>query len=79
MTTTATPPSQITDDEQRQLTMFFEQGRSLPQLLATLRSRRVAMGYQIESALGHRQHRWLPRTGRDRRAHGRRPGQLVRP
>ena len=39
----------ITDAERRQLKMFFEQTRSLPQLLATLRSRRVARGYAIES------------------------------
>ncbi len=39
----------LTDAERRQLKMFFEQTRSLPQLLATLRSRRVAMGYAIES------------------------------
>jgi len=39
----------LTDAERRQLKMFFEQTRSLPQLLATLRSRRVALGYAIES------------------------------
>src|SRR5215469_17463402 len=39
----------LTDAERRQLKMFFEQTRSLPQLLTTLRSRRVAMGYAIES------------------------------
>jgi hypothetical protein len=44
--TTVTQP---TDTQQRQLKRFFEETRSLPQLLATLRSRRVAMGYQIES------------------------------
>jgi hypothetical protein len=32
----------------KQLKAYFEEGRSLGQLLATLRSRRVAMGYQIE-------------------------------
>jgi hypothetical protein len=35
--------------QQRQLRMFFEDTRSVPQLLATLRSRRVARGYSIES------------------------------
>jgi hypothetical protein len=39
----------LTDAERRQLKMFFEQTRSLPQLLTTLRSRRVALGYAIES------------------------------
>ncbi len=39
----------LTDAERRQLKMFFEQTRSLPQLLATLRSRRVGLGYAIES------------------------------
>ena len=39
----------LTDAERRQLKMFFEQTRSVPQLLATLRSRRVGMGYAIES------------------------------
>src|SRR5438132_7945589 len=39
----------LTDAERRQLKMFFEQTRSTPQLLATLRSRRVALGYAIES------------------------------
>jgi hypothetical protein len=42
-----TTPS--TAAQQRQLRMFFEETRSLPQLLATLRSRRVARGYSIES------------------------------
>jgi hypothetical protein len=45
MTTVAQP----TETQQRQLKRYFEETRSLPQLLATLRSRRVAMGYQIES------------------------------
>jgi hypothetical protein len=44
--TTVTQP---TETQQRQLKRYFEETRSLPQLLATLRSRRVAMGYQIES------------------------------
>jgi hypothetical protein len=39
----------LTDAERRQLKMFFEQTRSTPQLLATLRSRRVALGYAVES------------------------------
>ncbi|MFN8203109.1 MAG: hypothetical protein U0S48_11115 [Solirubrobacteraceae bacterium] len=37
------------DVAQRQLKAFFEEGCSVGLLLATLRSRRVAMGYQIES------------------------------
>jgi len=46
--TTSVPT--VTDEEaHRQLKRYFEQTRSLPQLLATLRSRRVAMGYSIES------------------------------
>jgi hypothetical protein len=49
MTTTAPTPSTASEDlAQRQLKAFFEQTKTLPQLLATLRSRRVAMGYQIE-------------------------------
>ena len=35
--------------ERRQLKAFFEETKSLPQLLSTLRSRRVARGYHIES------------------------------
>ena len=42
-----TTPS--TAAQQRQLRMFFEETRSLPKLLSTLRSRRVARGYSIES------------------------------
>jgi hypothetical protein len=38
-----------TAEEQRQLKAFFEQTRTLPGLLSTLRSRRVARGYHIES------------------------------
>src|SRR3979411_174090 len=50
MTTTAPRPGTAAEDlQQRQLKAYFEQTRTLPQLLATLRSRRVAMGYQIES------------------------------
>ena len=48
MTTTAPTPGTASDLAHRQLKAFFEQTRTLPQLLATLRSRRVAMGYQIE-------------------------------
>jgi hypothetical protein len=39
----------ISEAQQRQLKMFFEQTRPVPGLLSTLRSRRVARGYQIES------------------------------
>src|SRR5258708_35360764 len=49
MATTTTPTSALTDVERRQLKMYFEQTRPLPQLLSTLRSRRVARGYAIES------------------------------
>jgi hypothetical protein len=52
-----------TELEQRQLKMFFEETRPLPQLLSTLRSRRVGRGYAIESgeaevrgATGHTLH-----------------------
>src|SRR5438477_434248 len=38
-----------TAEEQRQLKAFFEHTRTLPSLLSTLRSRRVARGYHIES------------------------------
>jgi hypothetical protein len=48
-TTSTILGSTAEDVAQRQLKVFFEEGRSLGQLLATLRSRRVAMGYQIES------------------------------
>jgi hypothetical protein len=37
------------DVARRQLKMYFEQTRPVPQLLATLRSRRVGRGYAIES------------------------------
>jgi hypothetical protein len=47
--------------QQQQLRAFFEETRSLPQLLATLRSRRVARGYSIES--GEPEHRSA--TGRE--------------
>ena len=46
-TTMAT--GKLTDVERRQLKAYFEQTRPLPQLLSTLRSRRVARGYAIES------------------------------
>lgn len=50
MTTTAPSPETVPEDlQQRQLKAFFEQTRPLPQLLATLRSRRVGKGYSIES------------------------------
>ena len=39
----------ITDVERQQLKAYFEETRPLPQLLSTLRSRRVARGYAIES------------------------------
>lgn len=39
----------LTDVERRQLKMFFEETRTLPQLLATVRSRRVGRGYSIET------------------------------
>jgi hypothetical protein len=52
-----------TAEEQRQLKAFFEGTRTLPSLLSTLRSRRVARGYHIESgatethaATGHTLH-----------------------
>lgn len=49
MTATAPASGTVSEDlAHRQLKNFFEQTRTLPQLLATLRSRRVAMGYQIE-------------------------------
>ena len=45
----AVTTSTITDVERRQLKLYFEETRPMPQLLATLRSRRVARGYSIES------------------------------
>ncbi|MDQ3945599.1 MAG: hypothetical protein M3357_10700, partial [Actinomycetota bacterium] len=43
-------PTQLTQDEkQAQLKRFFEGGPPLGQLLSTLRSRRVAKGYSIDS------------------------------
>jgi len=47
MTTVATPTP--TAEQYRQLKQYFEGTRTLPQLLATLRSRRVGLGYSIES------------------------------
>jgi len=47
--TMAVTTAHTTEAQERQLRMFFEETRSLPQLLATLRSRRVARGYKIES------------------------------
>src|SRR6266496_2836919 len=47
MTTIATPTP--TAEQYRQLKHYFEGTRTLPQLLATLRSRRVGLGYSIES------------------------------
>jgi len=47
MTTVATPTP--TAEQHRQLKQYFEGTRTLPQLLATLRSRRVGLGYSIES------------------------------
>jgi hypothetical protein len=59
----AVATSRHTELERRQLKMFFEETRALPQLLATLRSRRVGRGYSIESgepevrgATGHTLH-----------------------
>ncbi|MFL5913088.1 MAG: hypothetical protein ACJ768_21285 [Gaiellaceae bacterium] len=46
---TTSVPTATDEEAHRQLKRYFEQTRSLPQLLATLRSRRVAMGYSIES------------------------------
>ena len=62
MSVTAHPPqtSPLTEEDKRQLRRYFEQTRPLPQLLATLRSRRVACGYSIES--GQEEHRGA--TGR---------------
>src|SRR5215467_7224015 len=45
----AVTTGEITDVERRQLKAYFEETRPMPQLLATLRSRRVARGYAIES------------------------------
>ncbi len=47
MTTVATPTP--TAEQYRQLKHYFDGTRTLPQLLATLRSRRVGRGYSIES------------------------------
>ncbi len=47
MTTVVTPTP--TAEQYRQLKHYFEGTRTLPQLLATLRSRRVGLGYSIES------------------------------
>jgi hypothetical protein len=58
---TVTSTDAPTEQEQRQLAQFFDATRPLPQLLATLRSRRVARGYSIES--GKPEHRSA--TGRD--------------
>ncbi len=41
----------LTDDERKQLRAFFEDTRPVGQLLATLRSRRVARGYSVESGV----------------------------
>src|ERR1700736_4515447 len=40
-----------TDVERRQLKAYFEETRPVSQLLATLRSRRVARGYSIETGV----------------------------
>jgi hypothetical protein len=45
----------VSEAQQRQLKMFFEETRPVPGLFATLRSRRVARGYSIES--GEEEHR----------------------
>src|ERR671919_618708 len=58
---TVTSTDAPTEQEQRQLAQFFDATRPLAQLLATLRSRRVARGYSIES--GKPEHRSA--TGRD--------------
>lgn len=47
----AVTTSPITDVERRQLKLYFEETRPMPQLLSTLRSRRVARGYAIESGV----------------------------
>jgi hypothetical protein len=39
----------ISDVERQQLKAYFEHTRPLPQLLSTLRSRRVARGYALET------------------------------
>jgi hypothetical protein len=46
---TTLPTGTLSDVERQQLKAFFETTRPLPQLLSTLRSRRVARGYAIES------------------------------
>jgi hypothetical protein len=48
---TKTATTAITDAARRQLKMFFEDTKPVSQLLATLRSRRVARGYSIESGI----------------------------
>src|SRR6516225_4473353 len=60
----------ISEEDKRLLRRYFEQTRPLPQLLATLRSRRVAQGYSIES--GEEEHRSA--TGRSIRQE---PGPLA--
>src|SRR5690242_12169008 len=57
------PAPAPTAEELRQLKAYFEKTRTLPSLLSTLRSRRVARGYHIESgaqethpATGHTLH-----------------------
>jgi hypothetical protein len=46
---TTLPTGTLSDVERQQLKAFFETTRPLPQLLSTLRSRRVARGYAIET------------------------------
>jgi hypothetical protein len=60
----------VGEEDKRHLRRCFEPTRSLPQLLATLRSRRVAYGYSIES--GPEEHRSA--TGRSIRQE---PGPLA--
>ncbi|MGH7733968.1 MAG: hypothetical protein ACREOE_09790, partial [Gemmatimonadales bacterium] len=60
----------ISEEDKRQLRRYFEQTRPLPQLLATLRSRRVGYGYSLES--GQEEHRSA--TGRSIRQE---PGPLA--
>jgi hypothetical protein len=44
--TTLSPGSApVSEEDERQLRRYFEQTRPLPQLLATLRSRRAGQGY----------------------------------
>jgi hypothetical protein len=72
MSVTTRPPGSVpvSEEDKRQLRRYFEQTRPLPQLLATLRSRRVAQGYSIES--GQEEHRSA--TGRSIRQE---PGPLA--